>query len=69
VSRARPARPLLGGGPARSPRLDIEFSRYVPRTGATLRSFVDNAHSVYLGALVNTGALGLLATLALLTLA
>jgi O-antigen ligase len=64
-----PARPLLGGGPGTiAARLDIEFSRYVPETGATLRSFVDNAHSVYLGALVNTGALGLLATLALLTL-
>lgn len=62
-----PERPLLGGGPGTlAARLEIEFSRYVPETGATLTSFVDNAHSVYLGYLVNCGVLGLLAYLALL---
>ncbi len=46
--------------------LDIEFSRFVPETGETLRSYADNAHNVYLGALVNTGLLGLAAHLATL---
>ena len=65
-----PARPLLGYGPGMlAAHLDIEFSRFVPETGETLRSFVDNAHSVYLTALVNTGALGLAALLAQLVLA
>ena len=60
-------RPLLGGGPGTlAARLEIEFSRYVPETGATLTSFVDNAHNIYLGYLVNCGALGLLSYLALL---
>ena len=55
-----PERPLLGGGPGTAAlRLDIHFSRYVPETGVTLRSYVDNAHNVYLGTLVNTGLLGL----------
>ena len=35
----------------------------------TLRSFADNAHNVYLAALVNTGAVGLLALLVFLALA
>lgn len=62
-----PERPLLGGGPGTlAARLEIEFSRYVPETGATLTSFVDNAHCIYLGYLVNCGILGLLAYLALL---
>jgi len=56
---------LLGGGPGTlAQRLDITFSRYVPETGATLRSYVDNAHNIYLGHLVNTGVLGMLAYLA-----
>ena len=62
-----PERPLLGGGPGTLPlRLDIRFSRYVPETGGTLRSYVDNAHSVFLGYLVNCGSLCLTAYLALL---
>jgi len=62
-------RPLLGGGPGTAGlRLDIEFSRYVPETGATLRSYVDNTHNIYLGYLVNTGWLGLTAYLVFLTL-
>ena len=50
-------RPLLGGGPDTLPlRLDVQFSRYVPETGQTLRSSVDNAHNEFLGYLVNLGA-------------
>ncbi|MBR4157320.1 MAG: hypothetical protein IKR07_00235, partial [Oscillospiraceae bacterium] len=44
----------------------IDFERYVPETGQTLRSFVDNAHNVYLGYLADTGSLGLAAYLALI---
>ena len=62
-----PERPWLGGGPGTlAARLQIEFSRFVPETGKTLKSFVDNAHNVYLGILADTGLLGLLAYLALL---
>lgn len=62
-----PEHPLLGGGPGTlAQRLDISFSRYVPETGATLRSYVDNAHNIYLGHLINTGVLGVLAYLSLL---
>ena len=65
-----PERPLLGHGPGMlAAKLDVEFSRYVPETGETLRSYADNAHNVYLAALVNTGALGLTALLAQLALA
>ena len=65
--RLVPERPLLGGGPGTAAlRLDIQFSRYVSETGQTLSSFVDNAHNVYLGALVNTGFLGLAGLLAVL---
>ncbi len=65
-----PARPLLGRGPGMlAAYLDIPFSRYVPETGETLRSYADNAHNIYLGVLVNTGALGLAAHLAALGLA
>ena len=65
-----PARPLLGCGPGMlAANLEIEFSRYVPETGKTLRSYVDNAHNVYLGILVNTGILGLAAHLSTLGLA
>ena len=60
-------RPLLGGGPGTiALRLDIHFSRYVPETGQTLSSYVDNAHNVYIGALVNTGILGLVGLLGVL---
>lgn len=52
--------PILGSGPGTvALRLDITFSRFVPETGRTLQSFVDNAHNVYLGYLVNCGILGL----------
>lgn len=62
-----PERPLLGGGPGSlALRLDLTFSRYVPETGRTLSSFVDNAHNEYLRLLADTGAFGLLAYLALL---
>lgn len=61
--------PLLGSGPdTLALRVDVEFSRYVEETGKTLRSGVDNAHNEYLGYLINTGALGLAAYLALLFL-
>ncbi|MGN1001496.1 MAG: O-antigen ligase family protein [Oscillospiraceae bacterium] len=62
-----PERPLFGGGPGTLPlRLDIQFSRFVEETGETLRSYVDNAHNEYLSYLVNTGAAGLAAYLAVL---
>lgn len=48
--------PWLGGGPDTLPlRLDIQFSRYVPETGQTLKTTVDNAHNEFLGYLVNLG--------------
>ncbi|MCC8090250.1 MAG: O-antigen ligase family protein [Oscillospiraceae bacterium] len=63
-------RPLLGGGPGTlALRLNIEFSRYVAETGETLHTYVDNVHNIYLGYLVNCGALGLAAYLGLLTCA
>lgn len=59
-------RPLLGGGPGTAAlRLDIAYSRYVPETGQTLRSFVDNCHNVYLAVAVNSGCLALAALLIL----
>ena len=65
-----PLRPLLGHGPGMlAAKLDVEFSRFVPETGETLRSYADNAHNVYLGTLVNTGIAGLAALLAQLALA
>lgn len=68
--RLIPARPLLGGGPGTlGLRLSIEFSRAVAQTGQTLRSYVDNAHNVYFGHLVNTGVLGLAAYGTLVALA
>ena len=65
-----PERPILGHGPGMlAAKLDVQFARYVPETGQTLRSFADNAHNVYLGTLVNTGVLGLAAHLSVLGLA
>lgn len=57
-----PAHLLLGGGPGTlALRLDVDFSRFVEETGKTLTSSVDNAHNDYLGILVNTGLLSLIA--------
>lgn len=59
-------RPLLGGGPGTlGLRLDVQFARSVAETGGTLRTYVDNAHNIYLGYLVNCGGLGLAGALAL----
>lgn len=59
-------RPLLGGGPGTAAlRLHITFSRYVPETGETLQTFVDNCHNVYLAVAVNSGCLALTALLIL----
>lgn len=60
-------RPLLGGGPdTLSLRTSLGFSRHVAETGITLSNHVDNAHNEYLNYLVNIGAAGLLAYLALI---
>ncbi len=57
--------PLFGGGPGTiAERLDVGFSRVVPETGKTLKSFADNAHNVYLGILANTGVFSFAAYLA-----
>lgn len=62
-------RPLLGGGPGTlGLRLDIQFARSVAETGGTLRTYVDNAHNIYLAYLVNCGGLGLAGALALYAL-
>lgn len=60
-----PERLYFGGGPGTlALRLDVNFSRFVEETGKTLSSSVDNAHNDYLGILVNTGLLSLIAYLA-----
>ena len=60
-----PERPILGGGPGTlALRLNIEFSRYVPETGETLRTFVDNAHNDFIDYLISLGLVGLLTYLA-----
>ena len=60
-----PERLLLGGGPGTlALRLDVNFSRFVEETGKTLSTSVDNAHNDYLGILVNTGLISLVAYLA-----
>jgi len=54
-------KPLLGHGPDVLPLItNIEFSRYVPQTGETLTTFVDNAHNIYLGYLAGIGIIGLI---------
>lgn len=61
-----PDRPILGGGPGTvSERVEINFQRFVPETGRTLKTRVDNAHNEFLGYLMDLGALGFLAYLAL----
>jgi O-antigen ligase len=58
---------LLGTGPGTvEKRIQIHYSRYVPETGETLRTYVDNAHNEYLEYLMDEGLLGLLCYLALL---
>lgn len=58
-------RPFLGGGPGTlALRLDIAFSRFVPETGLTLHTSVENAHNIYLGILTDCGLLALLPYLA-----
>lgn len=52
--------PLTGGGPdTLTLRTELNFSRVVEETGATLTTHVDNAHCEMLGYLVNLGVLGL----------
>ena len=52
--------PLTGGGPdTLTLRTELNFSRMVEETGATLTTHVDNAHCEMLGYLVNLGVLGL----------
>ena len=64
-----PQRPLLGGGPGTvSDRIEINYSRYVPETGSTLKTRVDNAHNEYLGYLMDDGALGFTAYAAMVVL-
>jgi len=58
---------IFGGGPdTLSLRLELEFTRYFPELGKTLSTYVDNAHNVYLGYLVNSGIPALAAYLALI---
>ena len=60
-------RPLLGGGPGTlASRLDIVWSRFIEQTQSETTVYVDNAHNVYLGILVNTGLPSLAAYLAAL---
>jgi O-antigen ligase len=62
-----PQRPILGGGPGTvSDRIEIDYSRYVSETGQTLKTRVDNAHNEYLGYLMDEGALGFAAYMALI---
>ena len=62
-------RPLLGGGPdSFGLRSTVEFSRFVPETGATLSTHADNAHCEPLGYLVNLGIPGFAAYCALAVL-
>ncbi len=60
-----PERLFFGGGPGTfALRIDLGFSRHVEETGRQLQTYVDNAHNVYLGILVNTGLFSLLCYLA-----
>lgn len=54
-------KPWFGGGPGTAAkRFDIHWSRYIESLGTERRVYVDNAHNVYLGRLMDVGALGLL---------
>lgn len=60
-------RPLTGGGPGTfGLRSTLEFTRFVPETGATLTTVADNAHCELLSALVDLGVPGALLYLAIL---
>lgn len=51
--------PVIGGGPDTfGLRSELNFSRFVAETGATLSTHADNAHCEPLGILVNLGILG-----------
>jgi O-antigen ligase len=57
-------KPWFGGGPGTAAkRFDIHWSRYIESLGTERRVFVDNAHNVYVGQLVDVGLLGLLSYL------
>lgn len=67
AARLAAERPLTGGGPDTfGLRSALDFSRYVPETGATLSTHADNAHCEPLGYLVNLGAPGLAAYVSVL---
>ncbi len=58
-------KPWLGGGPGTAAnRLDIRWSRYIEALGDERSVYVDNAHNVFLGHLVNIGLFGALSYLA-----
>ena len=62
-------RPVFGGGPGTAAvRLHIEFVRFVPETGRTLRTFVTNAHNEYLGYAMDLGWPGLVLYLGMMGL-
>jgi O-antigen ligase len=64
-----PERPVIGGGPGTvADRVEIDYSRYVEETGKTLHTVVDNAHNEYLGYLMDEGAAGFAAYLAMVVL-
>lgn len=54
-------RPMLGGGPGTfGLRSTLEFTRFIPETGATLVTRADNAHCELLGCLADMGVPGAL---------
>lgn len=54
-------KPWLGGGPGTAAkRFDIHWARYIESLGQERRVYVDNAHNVYLGYLVDMGIFALL---------
>ena len=60
-------KPWFGGGPGTiTRRLDIRWSRYIEALGTERSVYVDNAHNVFLGHLVNIGLFGALSYLAAL---
>ena len=58
-------KPWFGGGPATiMQRLDITWNRYIEALGRDRSVYVDNAHNVFLGYLVNIGLFGALSYVA-----